>query len=57
MLLRLSLNFAAHLVAGVAFGALAAAAAHSMRAREDESNASAQSSTTGAARDSTDEDR
>ncbi|MDJ0945814.1 MAG: hypothetical protein QNJ30_20295 [Kiloniellales bacterium] len=49
MLFRLSLNFAAHLVAGVAFGALAASAAHALRTRDDESGTSAQSPTAGPA--------
>ena len=57
MLLRLSLNFAAHLVARIAVGALVVVAAHSLRTREDESVSSAQDLTSGTAQNSVDHDR
>ena len=57
MLLRLSLNFMAHLVAGIAFGALAAAAVQPVRTKENESVGSAQDFSAGAVQNSVDRGR
>ncbi len=57
MLLRLSLNFMAHLVAGIAFGALAATAVQPMRTKENGSVGSAQDFSPGAVQNSVDRGR
>ncbi len=57
MLLRLSLNFMAHLVAGIAFGALAAAAVQPVRTKENESVGSAQDFSAGAVQNRVDRGR
>ena len=47
MILRLGLNFGAHLLAGMAFGALAACAARSMRNPREDRGSSGELATPG----------